>query len=127
MANIRVNALSVSDELIGDDGARPWVIRFAQREAVWFGRRGARICSVSPGIIDTPQGRQEAAAHDSMEGLVRMTPLGRRGQPQEAAAVTAFLLSDQASFVNGIDVPVDGGVAAAIRARQGDTVYELLD
>lgn len=70
------------------------VQRFAQRKAVWFGRRGARICSVSPGIIDTPQGRQEAAAHDSMEGLVRMTLLGRRGQPEEVAAVTAFLLSD---------------------------------
>ncbi len=97
--------------------AKRGVQRFVQREAVWFGRRGARICSISPGIIDTPQGRQEAAAHDSMEGLVRMTPLGRRGQPQEVAAVTAFLLSDQASFVNGIDVPVDGGVVAAIRSR----------
>jgi len=98
--------------------AKRGVQRFAQREAVWFGRRGARICSLSPGIIDTPQGRQEAAAHESMAGLVRMTPLERQGQPQEVAAVTAFLLSGQASFVNGIDVPVDGGLVAAVRASR---------
>jgi len=97
--------------------AKRGVQRFAQREAVWFGRRGARICSVSPGIIDTPQGRQEAAAHASMEGFVAQTPLGRRGVAEEAAAVTAFLLSDQASFVNGIDLLVDGGLVAALRCR----------
>jgi len=96
--------------------AKRGVHRFARREAVWFGQRGARICSVSPGIIDTPQGRQEADAHASMDTLVRQTPLGRRGLPEEVAAVTAFLLSDQASFVNGIDVLVDGGVVAALRA-----------
>jgi NAD(P)-dependent dehydrogenase (short-subunit alcohol dehydrogenase family) len=99
--------------------AKRGVHRFAQREAVWFGRRGGRICSVSPGIIDTPQGRQEADAHASMQTLVRQTPLGRRGLPEEVAAVTAFLLSDQASFVNGIDVPVDGGVVAALRTGRG--------
>jgi NAD(P)-dependent dehydrogenase (short-subunit alcohol dehydrogenase family) len=98
--------------------AKRGVQRFAQREAVWFGRRGARICSVSPGIIDTPQGRQEATAHASMDGLVAKTPLGRRGVADEAAAVTAFLLSDQASFVNGIDVLVDGGLVAAIRSAR---------
>lgn len=41
-------------------------------------------------------------------------PLGREGRPEEVAAATAFLLSDDASFVNGIDVPVDGGVIAAL-------------
>ncbi|HEX4290174.1 MAG TPA: SDR family oxidoreductase [Trebonia sp.] len=97
--------------------AKRGVQRFAQHEAVWFGRRGARICSLSPGIIDTPQGRQEAAAHASMEGLVAQTPLGRRGVAEEAAAATAFLLSDQASFVNGIDLLVDGGLVAALHCR----------
>jgi len=99
--------------------AKRGVHRFARRESVWFGQRGARICSVSPGIIDTPQGRQEADAHASMDALVRQTPLGRRGLPEEVAAVTAFLLSDQASFVNGIDVLVDGGVVAAVTAGRG--------
>ncbi len=51
------------------------------------GPAGARICSVSPGIIDTPQGQQEAQSHPVMAELVRQTPLGRSGLPEEVAAV----------------------------------------
>ncbi|MGA2932428.1 MAG: SDR family oxidoreductase [Acidimicrobiales bacterium] len=98
--------------------AKRGVHRLVRREAVRFGRVGARVCSVSPGIIDTPMGRQEAAARPTNNQLVQLTPLGREGRPEEVAAAVAFLLSDNASFVNGIDVPVDGGVIAAIATRQ---------
>lgn len=93
--------------------AKYGVLRFAQREAVRLGPTGARACSVSPGIIDTPQGRQESAHNSSMEAMVRRTPLGRTGRPEEVAAVVAFALSDDASFLNGIDLLVDGGICAA--------------
>ena len=98
--------------------AKRGVHRLVQREAISLGRCGARICSVSPGIIDTPMGRQEAAARPTNDLLVRHTPLGREGHPEEVAAVVAFLLSDAASFVSGIDVPVDGGVIAAVRTAR---------
>ena len=80
-----------------------------------FGQVGARICSVTPGIIDTPMGRQEAAARDTNDMLVQMAAIKREGMAEEVAAGAAFLLSDEASFISGIDLPVDGGVVAAIR------------
>ncbi|WP_026240496.1 SDR family oxidoreductase [Parafrankia discariae] len=102
--------------------AKRGVQRFAQQEAVRVGPLGGRVCSLSPGIIDTPQGQQEAAEHSSMQVLVERTPVGRIGQAEDVADVVAFLLSDQARFVSGIDVLVDGGVAAAVRGPAAATV-----
>jgi len=95
--------------------AKRGVHRLVRREAAAFGRLGARICSVTPGIIDTPMGKQEGAARPTNDMLVRMSPLGREGRAEEVAAAVAFLLSDEAAFVTGIDLPVEGGLAAAIR------------
>jgi NAD(P)-dependent dehydrogenase (short-subunit alcohol dehydrogenase family) len=109
--------------VLGEAAEDPWlayawakrgVHRLVRREAVRFGPVGARINSVSPGIIDTPMGRQEAAARPTNDLLEQATPLGRQGAPREVAAATSFLLSDEASFVNGIDLLVDGGVVAAV-------------
>jgi NAD(P)-dependent dehydrogenase (short-subunit alcohol dehydrogenase family) len=106
---------AVEDTGVAYAWAKRGVQRLAQREAVRVGPVGARVCSVSPGIVDTPQGRQEAEAHPYMEVLVQRTPLGRVGRAEEVAAVVAFLLSDEASFLTGVDVLVDGGVCAALR------------
>lgn len=113
--------LSAAGPAIEDPGwayglAKRGVKHLVQREAVALGPRGARICSVSPGIIATPQGLQEAEAHPSMSRMVALTPLARMGQPEELATVVGFLVSDQASFINGTDILVDGGAVAAITA-----------
>jgi NAD(P)-dependent dehydrogenase (short-subunit alcohol dehydrogenase family) len=70
-------------------------------------------------MIDTPMGRQEAEARDTSAMLVDMSPLHREGLPGEVAAGAVFLLSDEASFISGIDLPVDGGLVAAIRGGGG--------
>lgn len=106
---------TVEDSGVAYAWAKRGVQRFVQQEAVRVGPAGARVCSVSPGIVDTPQGRQEAESHPFMDVLVQHTPLGRVGRPEELAAVVAFLLSDEASFLTGVDILVDGGVCAALR------------
>ncbi len=94
--------------------AKRGVRRLVERKAAAFGSVGARICSVSPGTIDTPMGLQEFERQPGMRQLESMAPLGRSGHADEIASVIDFLLSDQASFVTGTDVLVDGGVCAAI-------------
>ncbi|HWD55538.1 MAG TPA: SDR family oxidoreductase [Acidimicrobiales bacterium] len=106
----------LEDSAMAYTWAKRGVHRLVRREAASLGRLGARICSVTPGIIDTPMGRQEADTHSVMEMLVQASALGREGEPEEVAACVAFLLSDDARYVTGVDLTVDGGVIAALRS-----------
>jgi NAD(P)-dependent dehydrogenase (short-subunit alcohol dehydrogenase family) len=94
------------------------VIRLVERQAKAWGAKGARLVSVSPGVIDTPMGRLEDANEPSMAGMVSASALQREGNPDELAAVVAFLVSDAASFITGTDILVDGGAVAAQRSGQ---------
>jgi NAD(P)-dependent dehydrogenase (short-subunit alcohol dehydrogenase family) len=91
------------------------VLRLVRRHARAWGAKGARLVSLSPGIIDTGMGRLEAASQPVMARMVEASALGRMGGADEVAAVAAFLASDAASFLTGADVLVDGGATAALR------------
>jgi NAD(P)-dependent dehydrogenase (short-subunit alcohol dehydrogenase family) len=92
-------------------------IRVRAASAQW-GRRGARINSISPGIISTPMGQQELASPvgDGMRAMIAMSGTGRIGTPDDIAAAAAFLLGADATFITGADLLVDGGVTAAVKA-----------
>jgi len=77
-----------------------------------FGSRGIRTNIVHPGYIETPM--MAAAPAAMTEAQNALTPLERIGQPDEVAAVVAFLLSDAASYVNGAEIPIDGGYTSSM-------------
>jgi NAD(P)-dependent dehydrogenase (short-subunit alcohol dehydrogenase family) len=84
-------------------------------EAVKWGRRGARINTISPGIIITPLANDELAGPRG-EGYRRMiehSPAGRAGTPDEVATVAALLMGTDGAFITGSDVLMDGGVTSA--------------
>ncbi|MCL2653224.1 MAG: SDR family oxidoreductase [Propionibacteriaceae bacterium] len=88
-----------------------------QAASVAWGKRGARINSISPGIISTPMGQQELAGRSGgfMRAMIGASGTGRIGTPEDIAAAAAFLLSPEATFITGTDLLVDGGVIAALR------------
>jgi NAD(P)-dependent dehydrogenase (short-subunit alcohol dehydrogenase family) len=77
--------------------------------------RKIRVNAVSPGPIDTPGVKGLAQTPDQLEqitaGLVASVPMGRMGTPDEIAKAVLFLASDDSSFVTGIELFVDGGMA----------------
>lgn len=91
----------------------------AEDQAWTWGQKGARINSLSPGSINTPMGRQEAAQQKQMQEMLEITPLKREGESSEIAAAVEFLVSDAASYITGIDLRVDGGTIANITKMRG--------
>lgn len=95
------------------------VILYCEAVTAEWGARGARIVTVSPGMIATPMGEREFAAQPVMQNMLDMTPIRRWGRADEIAATVEFLVSDAASFITGTDIRVDGGVTPLFKKLLG--------
>lgn len=90
-------------------------LRVRTAAATTWGDRRARINTISPGIIVTPLAYDEfEAAGEGYQEMINSSPARRVGTPEEIARAAEFLLSDQSSFITGIDLLIDGGVIASI-------------
>jgi len=87
------------------------VVNLARAAALDLGHLNIRVNAVCPGPIHTglTEDTKGSEIGDAMEARL---PLGRFGEPEEVAAVISFLISDEASFVTGAAIPVDGGITA---------------
>jgi meso-butanediol dehydrogenase/(S,S)-butanediol dehydrogenase/diacetyl reductase len=113
-----VNVASISG-LAGDRGmvaynvAKAGVINLTRTAALELATAGIRVNAVCPGLIDTPALARALRGSPEREGTARAAvPLGRLGRPEEVARAILFLASDDASYVTGTTLVVDGGLTA---------------
>ncbi|MDB5416371.1 MAG: short-chain dehydrogenase/reductase [Rubritepida sp.] len=84
-------------------------------EAVRWGKRGARVNTISPGIIITPLAKDELAGPRGAgyQRMIDLCPAGRAGTPDEVGTVGALLMGAEGAFITGSDILMDGGVTAS--------------
>mgnify|MGYP001605618281 CR=1 FL=1 len=119
-----VNIASVNALMgLGEEGysaAKAGIISLTQNIAVRYGEHGIRANAICPGSIQTPTWAPVLDKDPNLfERLAKWYPLKRIGQPEEVAAAVLFLASDEASFITGTTLVVDGGLTAGLK-RMGE-------
>ncbi|MGN4125565.1 SDR family NAD(P)-dependent oxidoreductase [Lysinibacillus sphaericus] len=84
----------------------------ARAAAAEFGQFNIRVNTVFPGVIETPMTANIGQFKEAMDMLIRATPMGRLGQAEEVAKAILFLASDEASYITGGELVIDGGYSA---------------
>jgi NAD(P)-dependent dehydrogenase (short-subunit alcohol dehydrogenase family) len=118
------NLAMLSPEIIVNSGIAYIMAKRAnqlrvRKAAIDWGKRGARINTISPGVVVTPLAYDEfRAAGEGYQQMIEASAMHRVGNPAEIANAAQFLLSDQASFITGTDLLVDGGTIAAIKTGE---------
>jgi meso-butanediol dehydrogenase / (S,S)-butanediol dehydrogenase / diacetyl reductase len=104
--------------LVGGKGAASYsaakggVVNFTQQVAIDYADQGVRVNSICPGFVETPMTEELLESERFYNFIEQKTPMDRHGQPEEIAPLAAFLASDEASYITGANIPVDGGWTA---------------
>jgi NAD(P)-dependent dehydrogenase (short-subunit alcohol dehydrogenase family) len=105
--------------------AKAGVINLTKSIAVRYGRYGIRCNAVAPGTVRTPiWNRRLEKAPQLLEKLKKWYPLARIGEPREVAYAVLFLASDEAAWITGVTLPVDGGLMAGNQVMAEELLVE---
>lgn len=116
-----VNTSSIEGIVAEPDGAayvasKGGIVSLTKEIALTYAKQGIRSNCVCPGWIDTPMARRSIDKHGGLEVMMpeiqRLQPIGRLGKPEEVGKAVLFLASDDASFITGHPLMVDGGYVA---------------
>jgi meso-butanediol dehydrogenase/(S,S)-butanediol dehydrogenase/diacetyl reductase len=108
-----VSGLGADWDMCAYNAAKGGVVNLTRSLALDFGARGVRTNSVCPSLTRTGMTEDMLKDKEVVDAFMERLPLKRVAEPADIAAVVAFLASDDARFVNGVNLPVDGGVTAS--------------
>ena len=97
--------------------SKNFVVWYTEQMAVKLGSKGIRVNSISPGTFSTPMGEVEG---EEAAGFAKRGPMGRVGDPVEIARMMAFMVSDECSYLDGVDILYDGGAVAAFKKMMAE-------
>ena len=104
-----LNGMRGSDGLSHYSAAKAGIQQLTEVAASELGRHGIRVNAIAPGVIETPLTKTAFLGPRMREEYLAHTPLGRIGEVGDIASVAAFLLSEEARWITGATIPVDGG------------------
>ena len=99
-------------EVAAYNASKSGVRMLTETLAVEWARYNIRVNAIAPGVFRTPLNTRVLDIPERMEAIVRRTPMGRIGDLDELVGAAVFLVSDEASFITGVTLPVDGGFLA---------------
>jgi len=121
--------ISSGSALVGDtwltsySAAKAGVLSLTRNTAVQYGKQGVRCNSICPGFI--AHGKAKEMMPDTLKSALDASFSTRNGEPEDIAALTAFLTADESGFINGENVVCDGGHSVAPTPWRGETVNAI--